>query len=148
MNVNQEQIRANLLSATFWVRVVFMAIFVLVLWVLSLALAVICVVQTLILLVSGELNQPLQRLAANSTDYLRQVVAFLVFVTEEKPFPFAPLPTSAASASATAESAAAAGASGAATTVPPDAASAAGADATSDVDDSFYDPERDSGASR
>jgi hypothetical protein len=148
MNVNQEQIRANLLSATFWVRVVFMAIFVLVLWVLSLALAVICVVQTLILLVSGELNQPLRRLAVTSTDYLRQVVAFLLFVTEEKPFPFAPLPNSAVAASATAEDTAADGSSVAATTAPPDSAAAAEADATSDVDDSFYDPERDSGASR
>lgn len=148
MNVNQEQIRANLLSTTFWVRVLFMAIFVLVLWVLSMALAVICVVQTLILLVSGELNQPLRRLAVTSTDYLRQVVAFLLFVTEEKPFPFAPLPTSAVAASAAADDAAAPGSAVAATAAPPDTAAAADAEATSDVDDSFYDPERDSGASR
>lgn len=148
MNVNQEQIRANLLSTTFWVRVLFMAIFILVLWVLSMALAVICVIQTLILLVSGELNQPLRRLAATSTDYLRDVVAFLLFVTEEKPFPFAPLPTAAVAASATAEGAAVAGSAVVATAVSPESATAPEADASSDVDDSFYDPERDSGASR
>lgn len=154
MNVNQEQIRANLLSTTFWVRVLFMVIFALVLWALWLALIVICSVQTVIVLITGEVNEQLKRLGGMASEYLRQIVDFMVFASEEKPFPFSPMPEqSDASSDAEVKTG---------TVMPAESAPAAKPDmpvlsdsATGDPkpeeddqDDSFYDPERDSGATR
>jgi hypothetical protein len=152
MNMNQEQIRANLLSSRFWVRILFMAIFALVLWVLWLALIVICVVQTVIVLITGEVNEQLRKLGASAAEYLAQVVSFMLFATEEKPFPFSSFPGDAD------KNAHMEPKSGTVMPVEPEAEpksvkqdipvlseSTAPDD---EQDDSFYDPERDSGATR
>ena len=140
--MNQEQIKANVLSTTFWVRFLFMLIFALVLWALWLAVIVICIVQTLIVLITGEINGELRKLGGIAAAYLGQVVAFMVFASEEKPFPFSPFPDPAAAASAAQAAAPAAAA--------PSAAKPAAAEPAKEDDDdhSFYDPERDSGATR
>ena len=148
MNINQEQIKANMLSTTFWIRVVFMLIFALVLWALWLAVIVIIVVQTVIVLITGEINEQLQKLGAIAAIYLSQVVSFMVFATEDKPFPFSPFPGDTDSKprdepkSGTVVPTAA---------EPPKKDIPVLSDAVKDDDgddDSFYDPERDSGARR
>ncbi|HTQ98476.1 MAG TPA: DUF4389 domain-containing protein [Candidatus Acidoferrum sp.] len=137
--MNQEQIKANMLSTTFWVRVLFMAIFALVLWALWLAVIVICIVQTLIVLITGEINAELKKLGSVAAAYLGQVVGFMVFATEEKPFPFSPFPGADTSQQPAADTA----------PVVATAAPAAQAKPEHDDDnDGFYDPQRDSGAAR
>ncbi len=150
--MNQEQIKANLLSTSFWIRVLFMLIFALVLWALWLAVIVICVVQTVIVLITGEINEQLQKLGAIAANYLSQIVSFMVFATEEKPFPFSPFPENGGSKASDEPKAG---------TVMPAAAATATDAPKKDIpvlsdavkeddndDDSFYDPERDSGATR
>ena len=147
--MNQDQIKANLLSTTFWIRVLFMLIFALVLWALWLVVIVICVVQTVIVMITSEVNPQLQKLGGIAANYLGQIVSFMVFATEEKPFPFSPFPEQPVQAEAASEPK-----SG--TVMPADEAPAKKADipvlskAAEDDgdDDSFYDPERDSGATR
>lgn len=138
-----------MLSATFWVRILFMLIFALVLWALWLAVIVICVVQTVIVLITGEVNEQLQKLGAVAAVYLGQIVSFMLFATEEKPFPFTPFPDPYAAAEPVVEPK-----TGTVMPVEPEAPkpdipvlSEAVADDDSN-DDSFYDPERDSGATR
>ena len=147
-NVNQDQIKANLLSTSFWIRVLFMLIFALVLWALWLAAIVICVVQTVIVLITGEINEQLQKLGAIAAQYLSQIVSFMVFATEDKPFPFSPFPENGSSKS---------GGEPKTGTVMPSATDTPKKDipVLSDAvkeddndDDSFYDPARDSGAAR
>jgi hypothetical protein len=148
MNMNQEQIKANMLSTTFWIRMLFMVIFALVLWALWLAVIVICVVQTVIVLITGEINDQLQKLGAIAANYLSQIVSFMVFATEEKPFPFSPFPESGGGK---------AGDEPRTGTVMPTAGDAPKKDIPvlseavkedDNDDDSYYDPERDSGATR
>lgn len=147
--MNQDQIKANLLSTTFWIRMLFMLIFALVLWALWLVVIVICVVQTVIVMITSEVNPQLQKLGGIAANYLGQIVSFMVFATEEKPFPFSPFPEQAAQTEAPSEPK-----SG--TVMPADDKPAAKSDipvlskAAEDDgnDDSFYDPERDSGATR
>ena len=147
--MNQDQIKANLLSTTFWIRVLFMLIFALVLWALWLVVIVICVVQTVIVMITSEVNPQLQKLGGIAANYLGQIVSFMVFATEEKPFPFSPFPEQPVQAEAASEPK-----SG--TVMPADEAPSKKADipvlskAAEDDgdDDSFYDPERDSGATR
>jgi len=146
MNINQEQIKANMMSTTFWIRVLFMLIFALVLWALWLAVIVIIVVQTVIVLITGEINDQLQKLGAIAANYLGQIVNYMVFATEDKPFPFSPFPENGGSKP---------GDEPKSGTVMPTAAEPPKKDipvlsdaVKDDEDDSFYDPERDSGTKR
>lgn len=146
--MNQDQIKANLLSTTFWIRMVFMLIFALVLWALWFVVIVICVVQTVIVMITSEVNPQLQKLGGIAANYLGQIVSFMVFATEDKPFPFSPFPEQAAQSEG--------GEPKSGTVMPADEAPATKSDipvlskAAEDDgdDDSFYDPERDSGATR
>ncbi len=146
--MNQDQIKANLLSTTFWIRMVFMLIFALVLWALWFVVIVICVVQTVIVMITSEVNPQLQKLGGIAANYLGQIVSFMVFATEDKPFPFSPFPEQAAQPEG--------GEPKSGTVMPADEAPATKSDipvlskAAEDDgdDDSFYDPERDSGATR
>jgi Domain of unknown function (DUF4389) len=144
MNIDQDQIRANLLSSTFWVRILFMVIFALVLWALRLAVIVICVVQTVIVMITGEVNAQLQRLGAVTAVYVGQVVSFMLFATEDKPFPFTPFPEGYARPAA----GNATGMPTAPTATQQDIAVLSEVVRDDPADDSFYDPERDSGATR
>lgn len=147
VNINQEQIKANLMSSTFWVRILFMLIFALVLWALWLAVIVICVVQTIIVLITGEINDQLQKLGAIAAVYLGQIVNFMLFVTEEKPFPFSPFQ---AADSGESQEEPKAGTVMARETDKPKTDIPVLKDSVHDDgdDDSFYDPEKDSGATR
>ena len=145
--MNQDQIKANLLSTDFWIRIVFMVIFALVLWALWLVVIVICVMQTEIVMITSEVNPQLQKLGAIAATYLGQIVSFMVFATEVKPFPFTPFPDASAQAETVEPK------SG--TVMPAEAAPAPKPDipvlsesVDDGDDDSFYDPQRDSGATR
>ncbi|MES2606745.1 MAG: DUF4389 domain-containing protein [Pseudomonadota bacterium] len=146
--MNQDQIRANLLSATFWVRILFMLIFALVLWALWLAVIVICIVQTVIVLITGEVNEQLQKLGAVAAVYLGQIVSFMLFATEQKPFPFTPFPDADASAEEIIEPKTGTVMPADAETSKQDIAVLSESMPDDGEDDSFYDPERDSGATR
>lgn len=148
--MNQEQIKANMLSPKFWGRAVFMLMFALVWWALWLALIVICVVQTIIVMLTSEANSELKKLGSVAVAYLAQVLSFMVFATEEKPFPFSSLPgfdlgSSEAAKPAAAPAAAPAQPAAPSTNVPVVNEVVATAD---DDEDSFYDPQRDNGATR
>jgi hypothetical protein len=90
--MNQDEVKRNLLSLDQWLRVLLMAGFMVVVWVLSLVMLVIIVTQTLVVLITGEVNLNLQRFGAVSSAYLYQIAINLVYGTDQRPFPFSPLP--------------------------------------------------------
>lgn len=90
--MNQDEVKRNLLSLDQWLRMLLMAGYLVVAWILSIVLVVIMVAQTLVVLITGELNANLQRFGAISTAYLYQIVIYLVYGTDDKPFPFSPFP--------------------------------------------------------
>jgi hypothetical protein len=146
MAMNQDQIKANLLSITFWMRLLFMLGYALALWVVWIILIVICVVQTVIVLITGLVNQNLQGFGTHTAAYMHQIIRFMVFATEQKPFPFNDFPNGNDDVIVTSSAAA-----GASTIITPsdidDIPPAAVVD-EDDQSDSYYDPERDSGATR
>lgn len=90
--MNQDEVKRNLLSLDQWLRMLLMVGYLVVAWILSIVLVVIMVAQTLVVLITGELNANLQRFGAISTAYLYQIVIYLVYGTDDKPFPFSPFP--------------------------------------------------------
>lgn len=90
--MNQDEVKRNLLSLDQWLRMLLMACYLVVAWVVGLVLVVIMVAQTLVVLITAELNVNLQKFGAVSAAYLYQIVIYLVYGTDEKPFPFNALP--------------------------------------------------------
>jgi hypothetical protein len=147
MTMNQDQIKANLLSVSFWLRLLFMVVYAVALWVVGIILTVICLLQTLIVLITGEVNNNLQRLGIHTAAYLNQIVRFMIFATEEKPFPFDAFPNGDGDVVVNSTVVT----TTASVVTPADSDVAPPAEVVDDDDqshDSYYDPERDSGATR
>lgn len=84
----------NLKKPSAWLRVLFMAGFVLALYVAGVILLVLMLAQILFSLITGEDNANLRRLGASLTLYVSQILEFLTYNREDKPFPFAQFPLS------------------------------------------------------
>jgi hypothetical protein len=73
-------------------RIIYMALFALVFWVLSWAVALTAIGQLLVRATSGEPSGDLARLGAGLAAYMRQIIQFLTFVSEVVPYPFTAWP--------------------------------------------------------
>jgi hypothetical protein len=85
----------NLKKPAAWFRVLFMAGFVVALYVAGVILLVVMLAQIIFSLLTGEDNINLRRLGANLATYVAQILGFLTYNTEQKPFPFLPFPLEA-----------------------------------------------------
>lgn len=102
MSMNQDQIKQNLLSPDAWLRILLMAGFAVAAWLTLLVLGVIVLVQALLVLITGFPNANLQRFGLIAGAYLFEIIQFLLYNTEDKPFPFAPFPDPPVAEAATA----------------------------------------------
>lgn len=83
----------NIKQPSVWIRILFMIVFVIGSYVLILPLIVILSIgQALFTLFTGKTNENLLYFAATLDLYASQVIKFLTYVSEEKPFPFSDLP--------------------------------------------------------
>ena len=88
----------RLLNVDMWFRFAYMLVFWLFFSVLGWVLGVIVVVQFILALVTGERNERLSDFGQRLGAYLREIVDFLCFVSEDKPFPFNDFPSGAETA--------------------------------------------------
>ena len=82
----------GILNPETWIRLAFMVCYWLLLGVVGWVLGAVVLVQFIIVLVSSEPNDKLKEFGANLAVYLRQIIEFMCFVTDEKPFPFNDFP--------------------------------------------------------
>lgn len=87
-----DAVRDNILSPAQWLRILYMVIFAVVSWALGIVLTVLIVLQALFSLVTGKDNENLRQLGGSLSKYYYQILLFLTYKSEEKPFPFAPFP--------------------------------------------------------
>lgn len=92
--MDNEQLKSNLTSSKHWLRLVFMLLFAAVLQLASLVMWVLVIIQFLFSLITGENNQHLRRFGHSLSTYIYDVLKFLCYSSEEKPFPFADWPAS------------------------------------------------------
>jgi hypothetical protein len=90
--MDQDQVKQNILSGRQWLRMLFMAGYILASWVLVLVLLAVILVQTLIVLVVGETNRNLRRFGIVCGVFMHQIIHFLVYGSDDKPFPFTEFP--------------------------------------------------------
>jgi len=76
-----------------WIRLIFMVIFaVLVYWIAFFIVMVIAAFQFLYILFAGKSNRTLVPFGASMSEYVYQIMQFLTYSSEERPFPFKPWP--------------------------------------------------------
>jgi len=90
--MDQDQVKQNILSGRQWLRMLFMAGYILASWVLTLVLLVTILVQTLIVLITGETNRNLRHFGILCGVFMHQIIHFLVYGSDDKPFPFTEFP--------------------------------------------------------
>lgn len=90
--MDNEQLKSNLTSSKHWLRLVFMLLFAAVLQLASLVMWVLVAVQFVFSLITGEDNQHLRRFGHSLSTYIYDVLKFLCYSSEEKPFPFSDWP--------------------------------------------------------
>ena len=95
--LNNQSLEKNVKSKATWLRLFFILIFVGLYFVSRMVLFAVVVVQFFWLLFNGVINEALRALGQSLATYTYQIVRFLTFNTNVRPFPFdTPWPPSAA----------------------------------------------------
>jgi hypothetical protein len=89
-----DDIKTNVKSRGTWKRAVHMIVLAIAFNVAELVIYAVTIFQFLSALITGEPNGNLRRFGTELGDYVSSIVRFLTFASEEKPFPFAPWPSS------------------------------------------------------
>lgn len=87
-----EEIRHHLSSSDAWLRVLLVVVFAAAFYLGTLVAGAVALLALVILLLSGERNQPLAQFGRQLGTYLGQIVAFATLGSDQKPFPFGPWP--------------------------------------------------------
>ena len=90
--MNGENIKSNLTSSKHWLRLLFMLIFAAVLQIASIVMWVLVIAQFIFSLFTGQDNLQLRKFGHALSIYIFDILKFLTYASEEKPFPFADWP--------------------------------------------------------
>ncbi|MFV8781970.1 DUF4389 domain-containing protein [Microbulbifer sp. SA54] len=92
--MSNEELKQNLTSTNQWVRLVYMVLFAVLLEIAGFVMLAVVIAQFLFNIITGAANDNLRRLGDQLATYIYQTLQFLIYNTEEKPFPFAEWPES------------------------------------------------------
>lgn len=86
--MDQADIKSNLKNVNQWTRIVYMILFTVIFNVASFVIGVVVLVQALFAILTGGQNDNVQKLGSGLAQFIAEIVSFLTYTTEEKPFPF------------------------------------------------------------
>lgn len=98
--MDTESLKTNITSGEHWLRLVYMLLFAVLLYVAGFVMGVIIVLQFLFALLSGSANRNLRQFGESLALYIYRVLQFLTYSREDKPFPFSDWPESEPEAAA------------------------------------------------
>ena len=81
-------VKDNLKSRSTWLRLFFMLVVIILYAVSRLVVSVVVLLQVFWKLFTGKTNKPLEIFGQSLATYTYQIVRYLTFNTEERPFPF------------------------------------------------------------
>ncbi|PHS26355.1 MAG: lipase [Methylophaga sp.] len=85
----KQQLKQNLQDTNQWMRILYMVLFWIVLYFVLMVTGLIIFIQVLFALITGSDNENLRKFAADLTKYINQIILFLTYNDDRKPFPFA-----------------------------------------------------------
>lgn len=89
----EDDTKKNMVNRTTWLRLFFMFIFGLLLVVALYVAVVVALIQFGFVLFAGKRGERLSNFASQLSQYINQCVRFVLFDSEEQPFPFDNWPT-------------------------------------------------------
>jgi len=93
MSDELDEIVVNLREPNSWFRIVFMIAFAVVLYlIIAPVILVIMIAQVLFNFITGEANSNLRDFSGALAEYIFQILRFLLYSSEDKPFPFSVFP--------------------------------------------------------
>lgn len=92
--MKNEELKRNLTSGNHWLRLLYMVLFAILLEIAGFVMLAVVVLQFLFSIITGGPNDNLRRLGDQIASYIYQTLQFLIYNTEEKPFPFSEWPES------------------------------------------------------
>ena len=84
----REQIRDSLLTPSTWLRVFFMLLYGIICYIAIFVIGIVIVFQFGVVLLTGKLNQQLLPVGQSISIYIYQILVYLTYNSDEKPFPF------------------------------------------------------------
>lgn len=93
MSEEMDTLVENIRQPSVWIRIVFMVGFAVVLYAILLPIIIVlAIVQALFSVFAGESNENLRYFAVALEQYVSQIIKFLTYNSESKPFPFSDFP--------------------------------------------------------
>ncbi|WP_066965645.1 DUF4389 domain-containing protein [Microbulbifer sp. Q7] len=92
--MSNEELKQNLTSSNQWLRLIYMVLFAVLLEIAGFVMLAVVIAQFLFAIFSGSANDNLRRLGDQIASYIYQTLQFLIYNSEEKPFPFSEWPES------------------------------------------------------
>ncbi len=86
--MDNEELKGNLTSSKHWLRLLFMILFAVVLYVAAIVMSFLVALQFLFSLITGKDNRNLREFGQSLARYIYQTLRFLTYNSEQKPFPF------------------------------------------------------------
>ena len=84
--------KENIKSESFWLRSLFMILFLIVYRIVDLMVLLLAVSQWIYMLLTGDANDSLRRFSGGLSLYVAQIINYLSYNSEQKPFPFSDWP--------------------------------------------------------
>ncbi|MFD1216089.1 DUF4389 domain-containing protein [Microbulbifer celer] len=92
--MSNEELKENLTSPNQWLRLVYMVLFAVLLEIAGFVMLAVVIAQFLFSIFTGGPNDNLRRLGDQIASYIYQTLQFMIYNSEEKPFPFSEWPES------------------------------------------------------
>lgn len=97
--MDNETLKNNVTSASHWLRLLYMLLFVVLLYVAAWVMTFVVILNFLFALFSGSPNANLRRFGDSLGRYIFEALQFLTYNRERKPFPFSDWPDAGSSVS-------------------------------------------------
>jgi len=88
-----DEVKTHITSTETWLRLLFMVMFAVISWVSKLVLIAVVIFQSLLKLLTGTINERALDLGQQLSTYIYQILRYLTFNTEERPYPFSDWPS-------------------------------------------------------
>lgn len=95
-------LRTHFFAAKTWLRILFILLFILAYCLIRFVILGVVILQTLFMLFTGKRNQPIHEFASGLASYAYQIVQYICYISDGKPFPFQSWPKAVSGDAATA----------------------------------------------
>lgn len=86
--MEKQELKQNMSNCSQWGRLLYMLLFGAVLYLVMAVLCLVVVVQAVFALVTGSTNENIQEFSKDLSRYITQIVFFLTYNENKKPYPF------------------------------------------------------------